>query len=45
MLGDLKRGPILENQPFVLAVRRYKKCFEYTGDLHSGDNVNFKAGI
>ncbi|CAK9083374.1 Uncharacterized protein SCF082_LOCUS39612 [Durusdinium trenchii] len=25
---------------------RYKSCFEYTGDLHPGDNVNFKvAGL
>ncbi|CAE7489151.1 unnamed protein product [Symbiodinium sp. CCMP2592] len=37
---------LLSRQATIQKKLEYKKCFEYTGDLHSGDNVNFKvAGL
>eukprot|EP00435_Cladocopium_sp_Y103_P012610 s1615_g3.t1 len=37
---------VLLNEVSIKEELEYKSCFEYTGDLRSGDNVNFKvAGL
>ncbi|CAK9082038.1 unnamed protein product [Durusdinium trenchii] len=37
---------VLLNEVTIQKELEYKSCFEYTGDLHPGDNVNFKvAGL
>ena len=38
--GDFE---VLLNELVIRKALKYKSCFEYLGDLRSGDNLNFKV--